>query len=128
MKILSGIPVLQCRHLASTLAFYLDNLRFVIVNRRESEQGIQWVHIMHGETGLMLQQLQADTNDAQISATIELFFFVDDAMELCRFLKSRHIDIAGPVETDYRILQFSIQDPEGNRLTLGQVLSSQAAG
>ena len=124
MKILSGIPVLQCRDIDNTLTFYLDYLRFVTVKRRESDQGLQWVHIMHGDTTLMLQRIDSEQAERSGNGNIDMYFFVDDIDEFHHFLQSRGYPVSDVFQTPYRIREFSLKDPEGNSLTLGKVLVS----
>lgn len=121
MKILSGIPVLQCRDIENTLAFYLDYLRFVTVKRRESDDGLQWVHIMHGDTTIMLQRVASRQGESTASGNIDMYFFVDDIDEFHHFLQSRGYPVNDVYQTPYRIREFSVKDPEGNTLTLGKV-------
>jgi catechol 2,3-dioxygenase-like lactoylglutathione lyase family enzyme len=122
MKILSGIPVLRCRDIDTTLAFYLDYLRFVTVKRRESDDRLQWVHIMHADTSLMLQRVDSGQAEESVSATIDMYFYVDDIDEFHHFLQSRGYPVTDVYQTPYRIKEFSVKDPEGNTLTLGKVL------
>jgi len=124
MKILSGIPVLQCRDIDNTLAFYLDYLRFVTVKRRESDEGLQWVHIMHGDTTLMLQRVDSEPAEESGSGNIDMYFYVDNIDEFHHFLQSRGYPVTDVFQTPYRIQEFSLKDPEGNTLTLGMVLVS----
>jgi len=124
MKILSGIPVLQCRDIDNTLAFYLDCLRFVTVKRRESDEGLQWVHIMHGDTTLMLQRVDSEPAEEFGSGNIDMYFYVDNIDEFHHFLQSRGYPVTDVFQTPYRIQEFSLKDPEGNTLTLGKVLAT----
>lgn len=124
MKILSGIPLLWCRDIDNTLAFYVDYLRFVTVKRRESDEGLQWVHIMHGDTTLMLQRVDSEQARESGSGHIDMYFYVDDADEFHHFLQSRGYPVSNVYQTAYRIREFAVKDPEGNTLTLGKVLVS----
>lgn len=122
MKILSGIPVLQCRDIENTLAFYLDYMRFVSVKRRDSDVGLQWVHIMHGDTTLMLQHIDSQLPGSSGCGNIDMYFYVDDIDAFHHYLQSRGYPVTDIYQTPYRIREFSVKDPEGNTLTLGKVL------
>lgn len=124
MKILSGIPVLACQHIDKTLAFYTGELRFVTVNRRESASGLQWAHLMHGETSIMLERAEPLPENAGLSSPVSLYFFVDDVDALHHYLVSRGLQASSAETTAFQLREFSITDPENNILRLGQLLNS----
>ncbi len=63
MAILSGIAVLNCRTIEATLDFYLQLLQFVIVKKRELNGRLHWLHLMHGDTTLMLQSIEQASSE-----------------------------------------------------------------
>lgn len=126
MTILSGIPVLQCRSIETTLQFYQQLLQFVVVNKRDVDDALYWVHLMHGETALMLQSVPRDlvaespvVIGSVANSNITLYFFVKDIDDLHHFIKAKNYDVSPLKETDYQMREFSITDPEGNVVTLG---------
>lgn len=124
MAILSGIPVLNCLSIDNTLKFYQQLLQFVIVNKRESNNQLKWVHLMHGDTTLMLQaidQQPAETIPLQHSS-LSLYFFIDNIKELQHFIKAKNHKVSEIKATDYEMLEFSLTDPEGNIIILGQAI------
>ena len=128
MAILSGIPVLNCHSIEDTLAFYQQSLQFVVVNKRESDGELRWVHIMHGETTLMLQAVgrrQSESRRAK-NKHISLYFFVNDINKLHHFIKVKYNSVSEIENTDYKMNEFSLQDPEGNTITIGMVAGGQA--
>lgn len=121
MAILSGIPVLNCQSIEETLAFYQQLLQFVVVNKRELNGELRWVHIMHGETTLMLQAVgQHQSGSLPTENTkISLYFFVNNIDELHHFIKAKN-NLESEIEnTDYHMQEFTLLDPEGNTLTIG---------
>ena len=127
MAILSGIPVLNCHTIEVTLDFYQQLLQFVIVKKRESNNELKWVHLMHGDTTLMLQavdQQPAETIPSRQSS-LSLYFFIDNIKELQHFIKAKNQKVSEIKTTDYQMLEFSVSDPEGNIITLGQVIDKQ---
>ncbi len=132
MAILSSIPVLNCQSIEETLAFYQQLLQFVIVNKREENGKLSWVHIMHSDTTLMLQsdekqneqQQQADLLPATKS-NISLYFFVNNIKSLHHLIKAKHNKISTIKKTDYRTQEFNLIDPEGNKVTVGMVVNSE---
>ncbi len=124
MEILSGIPVLHCRFIKDTLIFYQQLLQFVLVNKRELDGELVWAHLMHAETTLMLQAIEADqqTSEPSISrhSSISLYFFVDNIADLHHLLKAKNYAVSAIKTRDYQMQEFSLHDPEGNKITLGE--------
>lgn len=121
MTILSGIPVLNCHSIESTLNFY-QQLQFVIVKKRELNGQLHWVHIMHGSTTLMLQAVDVEDSSARSvrQSNISLYFFVNNISDLQHFLKARRNIFSELSVTDYNMTEFTLLDPEGNTLIIGQ--------
>lgn len=122
MAILSGIPVLNCQSIEKTLAFYQQLLQFVVVNKRESAGALNWVHLMHADTTLMLQAVEPQ-NPESCSATksrITLYYFVNNINELHHLIKAKNYSVSEIKTSDYQMREFSLQDPEGNSVTIGQ--------
>lgn len=124
MAILSGIPVLNCRSIEVTLDFYQQLLQFVIVKKRESNNELKWMHLMHGDTTLMLQAIdqQSEETIALQQSSLSLYFFIDNIKELHHFIKAKNHKVSEIKTTDYEILEFSLTDPEGNMIVLGQAI------
>lgn len=124
MAILSGIPVLNCRSIEVTLDFYQQLLQFVIVKKRESNNELKWVHLMHGDTTLMLQVTDQQSEEiiALQQSSLSLYFFIDNIKELQHFIKAKNHEVSEIKTTDYDILEFSLTDPEGNVIVLGQAI------
>ena len=126
MPILSSIPVLRCHSILQTQDFYSQLLQFVIVNKREVEGQLQWVHLMHGDTALMLEKTEPESRaESQPvvedkSSNISLYFFVDDIEALHHLIKLKHPSVSDIMLTDYRMREFQMCDPEGNRVVIGQ--------
>jgi len=101
-------------------------LQFVTVNKREAEGDLQWAHLMHGETTLMLEKaepgLKAESEPTidDESSKISLYFFVDDIEALHHRIKLKLPSVSDIILTDYRMKEFTMYDPEGNRVVIGQ--------
>jgi catechol-2,3-dioxygenase len=122
MAILSGIPVLNCLSVEDTLAFYQQLLQFVVVKKREVDGELVWVHLMHGDTTLMLQAAEQQSSEpfpAQ-NQNISLYFFINNIKELHHFIKAKKYPVSVIETSDYQMQEFSLRDPEGNAVTLGQ--------
>ncbi len=122
MKLLGGIPVIACQHIEQTLAFYQRALQFVILNRRDDEQGLAWAHLQSGEVVLMLEKADQVVNATFCS--LRLYYYVDQVAELHHYLRANQFKPGELYQTDYGTREFDITDPEGNRLTLGQKITT----
>lgn len=122
MAILSSIPVLNCRYMEKTLAFYQQLLQFVVVNKREKNDELYWAHIMHGDITLMLQSVDPQHPETGLNKkpNITIYFFVNNINELHHYIKAKYNDVSEIVETDYQTFEFDLTDPEGNTVTVGQ--------
>ena len=121
MAILSGIPVLNCQSIEDTLKFYQQLLHFVIVKKRDLNGSLVWVHLMNGDTTLMLQSAEQKKTDVPIrqQSNISLYYFVNDINKLYNFLKAKSIILSELKATDYNMSEFTLCDPEGNTVTIG---------
>ena len=121
MAILSGIPVLNCQSIEDTLKFYQQLLHFVIVKKRDLDGSLVWVHLMNGDTTLMLQAIEQKKMDVPVRQqfNISLYYFVNDINELRHFLKAKSINVPELKTTGYNMSEFSLCDPEGNTVTIG---------
>lgn len=123
MAIHQAIPILNCRSIEATLNFYQQLFQFVVVKKRELHNQLYWVHIMHGNTTLMLQRAEQFTdygNNHPGKSNITLYFYVNNIKEFYHFIKAKHKDVSDMVITDYHMQEFSLLDPEGNKITVGQ--------
>jgi len=133
MAILSAIPVLSCKSIETTLDFYKQVLQFVEVNKRQSEGVVYWVHLMHGDVTIMLQRAgqsleKKSVRSKQSSPVLEqsghcrisLYFFSSNVKELHHFISVNCVDVSELYVTDYKMQEFSLLDPEGNTVIVGQ--------
>jgi len=127
MAILSGIPVLTCQSIETTLDFYQQLFQFVIVKKRESEGQLCWVHIMHGSTTLMLQNLEQSHPEKQNlpQTNISLYFFINNISELYHLIKVKYHHVSELRLTQYQMQEFDVTDPEGNTVTVGQTVNQE---
>ena len=128
MPILSGIPVLNCQFIETTLDFYQRILQFVVVNKREVSGRVHWVHLMHGNVTIMLQRFgqQSEKPNWQQSS-ISLYFFSNNIKELHHFVTVNYNNVSEVVLTDYQMQEFRLLDPEGNTVIVGQAVNKKEA-
>jgi len=124
MTLLSSIPVLNCHHIESTLDFYQRILQFVVMKRREANGQLDWTHLMNGSVTLMLQRTNnvntAEPQQGSPQRAITLYYFSDDIKALHHFVKVNYTSVSELVETAYRTQEFTLRDPEGNVVIIGQ--------
>lgn len=122
MKFEGLIPVIQCQHIEQTLAFYQQALRYITINKTVTEAGLQWAHIKSDNTVLMLQ---LNTNMQKQVSNIILYYYTDDVLAQHQFMAAKGINVSPLEDTAYRVRQFFIEDPEGNKITIGQDIKKQ---
>ena len=128
MAILSGIPVLNCQFIEATLDFYQRILQFVVVKKRESNGSLHWVHLMHGDVTIMLQSTgQQSEKQSTQQVSISLYFFSNNIKELHHFVTVNYNNVSDLILTDYQMQEFSLLDPEGNTVIVGQAVNKQAS-
>ena len=114
------VPVINCQHIEQTLEFYQQALRYIIINKTETENGLQWAYLKCDETFIMLQKSEALETDHINSGNISLHYYTSDIAAQHQFMSARGIKV-GPIEdTAYSMKQFLMIDPEGNRISIGQ--------
>ncbi len=128
MAILSGIPVLNCQFINATLDFYQRILQFVVVNKRESNGSVFWVHLMHGDVTVMLQRIGQQSEklsplESPQLSSISLYFFSDNIKELHHFVSVNYNHVSDLILKDYQMQEFSLLDPEGNTVIVGQAVN-----
>ena len=77
---------------------------------------------MHGSTTLMLQAVDVENSSAMSvqQSNISLYFFVNNISDLQHLLKAKRNIFSELLVTDYNMLEFTLLDPEGNTLIIGQ--------
>ena len=113
------IPVIQCKNIEKTLEFYQQAFRYIIINKTETEEGLQWAYIKSDNTLLMLQKNSINT-DIQAAGKIILHYYTSDITAQHQFMTARGIKTGQIEDTAYHVRQFYIDDPEGNRIAIGQ--------
>ena len=123
MKFQGLIPVLRCEHIEQTLNFYQQALRYIIINKREGDNGLEWAHLKSDNTYIMLTRQINDKPDV-ITKTekIMIYYYTDDVEAQKQFLQAKGFDSSAIVTTDFGMKEFFLEDPEGNTLTVGQTL------
>ncbi|VAW70554.1 hypothetical protein MNBD_GAMMA09-2222 [hydrothermal vent metagenome] len=114
------IPVILCRHIEKTLAFYQNAFRYIIINKTETDDGLQWAHIKSDNTFLMLQKIKSTADSHQAVGNFTLHYYTSDVTAQHSFMTARGIKTGELEDTAYHVRQFKVTDPEGNILSIGQ--------
>jgi len=134
------IPVIQCQYIEQTLEFYQQALRYIVISKTETDAGLQWAYIKSDNTFLMLQK---NTNFIESShdsirelsrelsqgshqaANIILHYYTCDVSAQRQFMAAKGIKVGQLEDTAYHIRQFFVEDPEGNKIVIGQDIKNQ---
>ncbi len=130
MTILGAISVLNCQTIELTLDFYLQLFQFVVIEKRESNGCLQWVYLKHGNTTLMLKNIEPNHSEQKHSlrSGISLYLYVNNINKLHHFIKAKNGIVSDVVLMDYQMQEFKLLDPEGNMITVGQSVSQPING
>jgi len=120
MQIKASIPVLGCRQLEKTLAFYQQALNCIIVSQREGDEGLEWVHLKSDSIFLMLVRQVEQSPQSVVAEKNLIYYYTDDVEGFYRFIKARGFKPTELHTTEYGMKEFFLLDPEGNRLAIGQ--------
>ena len=120
MKMTRLIPMLAVRNMPASVAFY-QKLGFHIEDRRDDWR---WAMLCFGECRLMVDESINSQPDAARSTV--LYLYPDDIVEFHKTVRSHGLDIPDLEITFYGMTEFRIDDPDGNRLWIGQKMESSA--
>lgn len=116
MTIKSIIPMLPVSSVAASIAFY-EKLGF-LVDQRNDDWG--WAMLRLGDVRVMLDQ--SINLHAGIPRLSVLYVYPDDIVDYHQQARRNGLDIADLEITFYGMTEFRIDDPDGNRLWIGQEL------
>jgi uncharacterized glyoxalase superfamily protein PhnB len=108
------IPMLPVKSMPASVEFY-GKLGFEI-ERREDKWG--WAKLRFGECQLMLDQ-SIYSHRLGPSDSV-LYLYPDDIKEYHRQVRAKGLDVPELDTTFYGMTEFRFDDPDGNRLWIGQ--------
>ena len=121
MKLQGLIPVLSCQEIEPVLEFYQQAFRYIIINKTLSDNQLVWVHLKSDNTYLMLQKRQGEIPDQVTEKDkIMLYYYTDDIEAQYHFMVAKGIEVSPISVTDYKMKEFFLYDPAGNKLAVGQ--------
>ena len=119
MKMTRLIPMLPVISMPKSVDFYCGMLGFEIENRNDEWR---WAMLRFDECRLMLDQsINAHPGKARDSV---LYLYPDDVVEYHKQVRKNGLSVPDLNVTFYGLLEFRIDDLDGNRLWIGQETSS----
>jgi uncharacterized glyoxalase superfamily protein PhnB len=120
MKMTRLIPMLPVKSMPASVDFYCGILGFE-VEKRMDEWG--WAMLRFDDCRLMVDQsINAHPANARDSI---LYLYPDDIVEYHRQLRNKGLAVPELAVTFYSLTEFRINDPDGNRLWIGQTTSTE---
>ena len=108
------VPMLPVRSVTASLEFY-KKLGFTV---EEHNEQWGWAKLSFGNAGLMLDQSINGHPSAPRQSV--LYFYPDDVTAYHRDARAKGLDVPDLDVTFYGMREFRIDDPDGNRLWIGQ--------
>lgn len=120
MKMTQLIPMLPVRSMPAAVDFYCRMLGFEVEKRRD-EWG--WAMLRFGDCRLMVDQ-SINAHPAAPRDSI-LYLYPEDIEAYHKQVRANGLDVPELSVTFYGLTEFRIDDPDGNRLWIGQSAAGQ---
>ena len=114
MRLKRLVPMQPVADMPASVAFY-EKLGFTVASRND-DWG--WARMRCGDCEVMLDQSIRLHED--IPRTAVLYLYPDDVRNFHRRARENGLRVPVPEETFYGMIEFRIEDPDGNRLWIGQ--------
>ena len=108
------VPMQPVKNMPASVAFY-EKLGFVVENRND-EWG--WAMLRCGDCQLMLDQ--SINLHAGIPRISGIYLYPEDVVDFHRRAGENGLTVPDLDDTFYGMTEFRIEDPDGNRLWIGQ--------
>lgn len=114
MKMNRLIPMLPVRDIGASIEFY-EKLGFKVESRRDEWR---WAMLVFGECRIMVDQ-SINVHPSGPRSGV-LYLYPDDIVGYHKYVRANGLDIPDLETTFYGLTEFRLDDPDGNRLWVGQ--------
>ena len=114
MKISRLIPMLPVQSMPASVEFY-EKLGFTVEKRND---GWHWAMLRCGDCRLMVDE--SINAHPELPRSSVIYLYPDDIVEYHRQVRENGLDIPDLEVPFYGMTEFRIDDPDGNRLWIGQ--------
>ena len=121
MKMNRITPMLPVRDIGRSIEFY-EKLGFGVENRNDDWR---WAMLAFDECRLMIDQSINGHPGAPRQSVI--YLYPDDLTEFHRRARANGLDLPDIETTFYDMTEFRLEDPDGNRLWIGEEKSNEDA-
>ena len=121
MKMNSLIPMLPVKSIGASIDFY-QKLGFSVEKRNDHWR---WAMLCFDECRLMVDQSINVQPEASRQGVI--YLYPDDIVEYHRQVRANGLEIPDLEVTFYGLTEFRLDDPDGNRLWIGENTSAELA-
>lgn len=114
MKLNRLVPMLPVSSMPASVGFY-EKLGFSVENRNDAWR---WAMLSFGECRLMVDE-SIDVHPGMPRSSV-LYLYPDDSVEFHQRVRRNGLVVPDLEVTFYGMTEFRIDDPDGNRLWIGQ--------
>lgn len=118
MKMTRLIPMLPVESMPASVAFY-RKLGFDVEQRRDEWR---WAMLCFGDCRLMVDE--SINTHPPLPRTSVLYLYPDDIVAYHRLLRENGLAVPALDTSFYGMTEFRMEDPDGNRLWIGQPAST----
>ena len=108
------IPMLPVADIGRSIEFY-EKLGFSVESRRDEWR---WAMLVFGECRIMVDQ-SINHHPGSPRESV-LYLYPDNIVEYHRQVRKNGVDVPDLDETFYGMTEFRLEDPDGNRLWIGE--------
>jgi catechol 2,3-dioxygenase-like lactoylglutathione lyase family enzyme len=119
MKMNRLIPMLPVKSMPASVDFYCGKLGFEVENRNDHWG---WAMLRFGDCRLMLDQ-SINAHPASPRDSV-LYLYPEDVVAYHQQVRNRGLAVPDLTVTFYGLTEFRLNDPDGNRLWIGQSIST----
>lgn len=123
IKLTEMVPILICDDVQESIRFYVEVLRFKVVDRMDTVGKTGWASLSHGRVKLMLGSPdyipEPAKSDGRYSQSM-YYFYPEDVAQLHDELQQLGYKVTQLTDRFYGMREFELVDPSGHVLVFGQ--------